>query len=138
MRLRIALALALLAYLGCTSVSLAQCSVDLTWTPPTMYENGDALDPSTDLSGFGIYVDGARFDTASGGTTTAYTVTGLAADGATHEFYATSIAADSGVESVMSNIDTKTCADMRRPEPPSNFLAQLVAWLQDLWSRIFA
>src|SRR5690606_14517124 len=114
--------LIVLALLCCGS-AWAQCSVELSWTPPTAYTNGDPLDPATDLLGYRIYdSDGDLLASPAAGTQS-YALGDLPYGDYT--FTATAVATN-GQESAMSNAASWSCVDNRVPEAPTNFFARLL------------
>jgi hypothetical protein len=114
--------------------AFAQTSALLTWTPPTRFVDGSALNPATDLSGFGIYRDGERVGTAQGGVTTSYVdPIGFG----TFEYCVTAIrtaaGTGAGLESDCSDSVSVTKVDGRVPERPSGLraiLEEIIAFLR--------
>lgn len=118
------------AVLALVAFSAHGQSVTLEWEPPSQFTNGDVLNPATDLSGYGVYVDGARVATASN-TVTSYQVTGLSYG--PHDFWVTAIA-NNGNESAMSNTVARTIVDNRTPRPP-RLIDVILAWLRSIFGR---
>lgn len=93
----------------------ADTSARLSWSVPTQYTDGTALNPA-DLSGYRAYHGDAPGNLTdvrqiSGGTTTAYQFDDLALG--TH-YFAVSAVSTAGVESALSSIGSKV---IRTPDP---------------------
>lgn len=119
----------MIALLLIPTLASAQGSADLSWTPPSAFTNGDPLDPVTDLSEYRIYQGDTIIARPAPGTQS-FTVNDLGYGD--HELYMTAVALN-GSESMMSNVEVVTVVDDRVPEPPSNFLARLIAWVKSLF-----
>lgn len=98
----------------------------VTWTPPSTFEDGSALDPATDLAEYRFYCD----------TTQVYTAPNIATTIVMTDFrpqpcdlHATAVAIWGG-ESGMSNV---VAVDGLRPRPPT-LLEAIVAWVRRLFS----
>lgn len=118
------------AFVFCTTMAHAQSGVDatLSWLPPDSYENGDALDPAVDLTGYGVFMNGVQVATAPNSASSFLVLDLPFGDNA---FYITSIATN-GLESVMSNVAVRTVVDDRVPNPPT-LIDVILAWIK----RIF-
>lgn len=123
-----------LALLCSVSVATwAQGSATLNWVPPDKLTDGRLIAETGGLSGFGVYVDGERVDTAPANVTT-YVVDDLGYG--SHEFAVTAIRTVNGVEieSDMSNVATKVIQDRVKPDPPT-LLEIIVAFLKRLFAH---
>lgn len=100
-------------------------TAELTWEPPSAYQNGDVLNPAEDLEGYPIYVDGEQVDMAPP-ESEGYTVE---VSYGHHEFHVTALGTN-GQESAPSNVVAETILDDRVPESPS-LIDVIVGFLRD-------
>lgn len=118
------LGLAALALLVIGSSDAFARTVHATWTPPTQFTDGSALDPATDLSAFKFYCG----TTLIGQAMPDATATDLTIGGAPCALTATAVGVN-GAESDMSNA---VMIDGLAPKPPT-LLDAVVAFLRRLF-----
>jgi hypothetical protein len=102
------------------------CSATLTWQPPT--ENTDGT-PLTDLAGFRVYWGLAVDDLSNSVTLENASLTSYIVDdlGAAQWFFAVTAHKAQGLESMLSNLATKTtvgCIALADPRPPGAVTVQ--------------
>lgn len=136
-RLIASTALAFVAYVACIGQAFA---ANLTWTNPTAYSDGSPL-VAADIASTTIeYSNTSPFGAVAGQVVvTGSASAGVAPDpaaGATRCYRAktTVVASKGGQTSDPSNVACKT-VPFPKPNPPTNFLEQLVAWLKSIFSR---
>lgn len=121
-------------------VSFSASAATLTWNNPTTYSDGSPL-VAADIASTTIeYSNGTTFGAVAGQVViTGSASTGVAPDPAVgssrcYRAKTTVVAAKGGQTSDPSNVACKT-VPFPKPNPPTNLLEILIAWLKGLFSR---